>query len=40
MMVLAIDLLLIFCVFDLLKKYVAILLSMESQIFGDRKASK
>jgi hypothetical protein len=40
LMVLAIDLLLNFCVFDLLKKYVAILLSMESQIFGDRKASK
>jgi hypothetical protein len=39
-MVLAIDLLLDFCVFDLLKKYVAILLSMESQIFGDRKTSK
>jgi hypothetical protein len=39
-MVSAIDLLLDFCVFDLLKKYVAILLSMESQIFGDGKASK
>jgi hypothetical protein len=39
-MVPAINLLSYYCVFDLLKKYVAILLSMESQIFGDRKASK
>ncbi len=39
-MVPAIDLLLDFCVFDLFKKYVAILLSMEFQIFGDRKPSK
>jgi len=39
-MVPAIDLLLDFCVFDLLKKYVAMLLSMESQIFGDKKVSK
>jgi len=39
-MVPAIDLLLDFCVFDLLKKYVVMLLSMESQIFGDKKVSK